>query len=174
MLIYISLICTVQRSVLVFVPSSRRLELRRFTPETLRQQPSSAAIDTLSISNAAASATSTLLAYRPNYRDVHGSNLGALFFNIAGIWPCLQPVVGTYIPMCHLLSAEEDGFRDGKVIIPTGDRGTALRIFSSTQTLPTFGIAVQDCPQLTPACLHNGIDIVVSCQLPRQHCEGSV
>ena len=163
-----------QRSVLLYVPGNRRLELRRFTPATLHQQPSSAAIDTLSISNAAASASSTLLAYRPNYRDVHGSNLGALFFNIAGIWPCLQPVVGTYIPMCHLLSAEEDGFRDGKVIIPTGDRGTALRIFSSTQALPTFGIAVQDCPQLTSACLHNGVDIVISCQLPRQHCEGSV
>jgi hypothetical protein len=56
-----------------------------------------------------------------------------------------------HIP-CGIVALEEDGFNGGQVFIQVIDRGNNFQIFSSSENLYTYGIAVQGCPQLTSSC----------------------
>ena len=128
-------------------------------------------ISSVSISNPASASTSSnnLLAYRPSYDDFHAgnSNLGVVFLNLNGIFPCVPSE--TRIP-CGVISLEEDGFSNGRVLLQAIDRGNAFRIFSSTRNLYTYGMAVQGCPQLTTSCWPTFVERAVTCQLPRKFC----
>ena len=129
---------------------------------------------TVSVTNVSQAATSSnnLLAYRPNYNDHHNSNLAGIFINLEGVFPCIVPLTNEFPIICHLSSAEEDGFRGGKALIGSGDIGNHFQIFSSTPDTFTYGIAVQDCPLLNAACFPTYQEISVVCYLPRAACSG--
>ena len=113
--------------------------------------------------------SNNLLAYRPRYRDVHNSNLAAIFINLEGVFPCLVPLTD-YYPICSVYSEDQDGFRGGKAIIGASDSGNTFHIFSNSANIKTYSIAVQNCPELTPACLPLWHKITVTCFLPRTAC----
>ena len=154
------------RTLSVHIDNSRNLVLDRLTPQHGLQRLAS-----VSISNAALARTSSnnLLAYRPSYNDGHAgnSNLGVVFLNLNGIFPCVPPE--TRIP-CGFVSLEEDAFSGGRVFLQAIDRGNNFPIFSSTENLYTYGMAIQACPQLTSSCWPNWVERGVTCQLPRQYC----
>ena len=121
-------------------------------------------IDSISLSNPSMGVTSTnnLLAYRPNFSDQHGSNLGAIFLNLLSIFPCSNAVTSN--PMiCSLATREEDGFNQGRVLLPAQDHH--FDVFGTS--VLSLGVAVQGCPQLTTACLPDGYTFAVTCQMPR-------
>ena len=166
-----SLLCLyfiVIRTLELSIYNSRTLFLHRLTPQHKIQT-----ITSVSISNPALNRTSSdnLLAYRPNYNDNHAgnSNLGVIFLNLNGIFPCVPPE--TRIP-CGIVALEEDAFSGGQVFIQAIDRGNNFRIFSSLQNLYTYGIAVtrQGCSQLTTSCWPSYVEKGITCQLPRQYC----
>ena len=114
--------------------------------------------------------TNNLFAYRPSFRDLHGSTLGALFFNMLGIFPCLREAHMTsavHLP-CFLTTAEEDGFNNGRSLLQASDVGNGFIIFGS-QTL-TYGLAIQNCTELNEDCLPRSFQIQIACFLPRQYC----
>ena len=113
--------------------------------------------------------SNNLLAYRPQYRDTHNSSLAAIFINLEGVFPCLVPLTD-YHPICSVYSEDQDGFRGGKAIIGAGDSGNTFHIFSNSANIKTYSIAVQDCPELTPACFPIYHQISVICFLPRATC----
>ena len=127
-------------------------------------------ISSLPITDYSQSATSldNLMAYRPSYSS-HSSTLAALFLNIQGIFPCLAHVP-QYNPLCYLMAHEEEGFRTGRSFLEAADEGEEMRIFGSTDDLPTYGIAIEECTQFTDTCWPAHAAIAVSCQLPYQHC----
>ena len=120
----------------------------------------------ISLSNPSQPATSSnkLLAYRPRY-----SGLGVLFFNIEAIFPCINNS-SSYFPMCGRLTLEEDGFFNGRSFIEAGDGGNHFRIFSTTENIKTYGIAVEGCPELNTTCWPGYAGISVFCLLPRDLC----
>ena len=154
------------RTLSVTINNNRNLILYRLTPQQTLET-----ITSVSVSNPAVSRTSSdnLLAYRPNYNDGHAgnSNLGIIFLNLNGIFPCVPP--GARIP-CGIVALEEDAFNSGQVFIQAVDRGNSFRIFSSSQNLYTYGMAVQGCSQLTTSCWPNHVEKGITCQLPRQYC----
>lgn len=109
-----------------------------------------------------------VVAYRPNFADLHGSNLGALFFNLEAIFPCIPSDLR--YAHCTLFTTEEDGFHFGVPIIQAADRGNNFRIFSTSESILTYAIAVQGCPQLNETCLPAWQEQAVVCQLPRPDC----
>ena len=121
------------------------------------------------ISNPSQSVTSSnnLLAYRPRFRDAHNSGLGAIFINIDGVFPCLARSAN-YAPICSIFSEEEDGFRNGMSFLSTGEGGNNFRVFSTT--VRSYGIAVQNCPELNTTCFPTYVSIQVACYLPRGAC----
>ena len=134
-------------------------------------------IDSVSISASSESSngTNNLIAYRPAFSDSHNSNLGVLFFNMLGIFPCLQEAHRTN-PVhisCFPTTAEDDGFLGGRAIIHAADIGNGFPIFSggsaSERTL-TYGVAVQNCSELTSECLPSSFQIHIACFLPRRYC----
>ena len=128
-------------------------------------------LSNISISNPSLPATSpnNLLAYRPRFSDDHASNLAGIFINLPGVFPCLE-LTPTYAPICHVLTEEEDGFRNGKALIDAGDGGNAFRVFSSTSNIETYGMAIQDCPEFTISCFPSYYSFTVACYLPRATC----
>ena len=54
--------------------------------------------------------------------------------------------------------------------IEVGDIGNDLEIFSRPSFIRTYGVAVQDCPELDESCLPSGTGITVACLLPRDIC----
>ena len=122
----------------------------------------------ISLSDPSQSATSSnnLLAYRPSFMDDHGSNLGAIFLNIRDIFPCTGGTISSNPVLCSLASREEDGFNNGRVLIPTMD--LQFNVFSQTENIPTYGVAVQGCPQLNETCLPTSYTFAVTCQMPRE------
>ena len=151
----------------------RELRLYRLNHSTI-DYSIDAPLATVSFKNVSQAATSSnnLLAYRPSYNDLHNSNLAGIFINLEGVFPCIVPLTN-YVPIiCHLSSSEEDGFRGGKALIGSGDRGNNFLIFSSTPDTFTYGIAVQGCPQLNNNCFPNFQGISVVCYLPRAACSG--
>ena len=126
-------------------------------------------------SDVAANGTNNLIAYRPSFTDAHGSNLGALFFNMFGIFPCLEAAhrqASIHLP-CFVTTAENDGFSGGRAFIQATDIGNDFDIFSgggSSERTLTYGLAIQDCPELTTDCLRSAVQINIVCFLPRQFC----
>ena len=123
-------------------------------------------LDSISLSDPSVSQTSTILAYRPEYQDYHGSNLGVLFVNIKEVFSCLNSLT-YYEPVCSIFTREEDGFRKGRAFIEAADSGNDFDIFSGK---PVWAVAVQDCPQFTNACFSNWMQFEVVCMLPRCEC----
>ena len=64
-----------------------------------------------------------------------------------GVYPCLETFSGIYHPVCRVLTHEEDGFQSQQAIIEAADTGNHFCIFSSTSDIPTYGFAVQGCPE---------------------------
>lgn len=97
------------RTLSVTINNNRNLILYRLTPQQTLQTSTS-----VSISNPALQRTSSdnLLAHRPNCDDDHAgnSNLGVIFLNLNGIFPCMPPE--TWIP-CGVVALEEDAFSGG-------------------------------------------------------------
>ena len=127
----------------------------------------------LNISDISQPYTNNILAYRPRYNDGHGSGLGAIFINMESVFPCLAQL-SNYIPICSIFSQDGDGFRGGKAIIDSGDVGNHFQIFSTTAYIATYGIAIQQCPELNTTCFPTYHDISVACYLPRAACSETV
>ena len=123
-------------------------------------------IDSISLSNPAIDVSSTYLAYRPNYNDVHGSGLAGMFINMAAIFPC----IADRAPVCRMFTFEEDEFNDGRAFIEAGDGGNNFQIFSTSTNTPTYGFAIKGCTQMDPTCLRSYYDLVITCLLPREQC----
>ena len=123
----------------------------------------------ITISDSSQSYTSNLLAYRPRFGDLHSSGLGAIFVNLEGVFPCLTPL-DNYYPICSTFSEEEDGFRNGRALLGAGDIGNNFQIFSTTVNVLTYGIAIQQCPELTTACFPAYHSFNIVCYLPRGAC----
>ena len=157
---YIHVHAVVVRVIKVDLSDSRVLNV--YLPSGQREQ--------LSLSNSSLSVTSSnnLVAYRPRYRDLHSSNLAALFFNLDGIFPCIASV--TYLPTCGILTREEDGFFQGRSFLQAGDIGNNFRIFHTTEYIKTFAFAVEGCAELNNNCFRIQAAVSIFCLLPRQHC----
>lgn len=109
--------------------------------------------------------SNNMLAYRAAYTgDLHQSGLGSILVNINEVFPCTKNV-DRYAPICTIFSFEDDGFRKGKPWVQLGDIGNDVRVFSSSKYVSTYGIAVQDCPQLNEDCLPTKQEIKVVCFL---------
>ena len=150
---------------------NRRLELFASNHSTLLTSDSTKLAEITITSAQAATSSNNLLAYRPRYSDGHNSNLAGIFINLEGIYPCIASLTN-YYPICTVFSEEEDGFRGGKALIHSADFGNHFRIFSSSTNYKTYGIAIQDCPELTTTCFPDYHALTVACYLPRQACSG--
>ena len=122
--------------------------------------------DSISLSDPSASQTSTLLAYRPNYNDHHNSGLAGLFVKIQEVFPCTSAIT-QYEPVCDIFTREEDGFRKGNAWIQAADIGNDIEVFGGASV---WGVAAQNCPEFTPECFSNSLQIEVVCMLPRCEC----
>lgn len=155
------------RTLSVEVDHDRDLVLSLLKP----QQHTLQTLASVSISNPAIARTSSnnLLAYRPNYNDDHSgnSNLGVVFLNLNGIFPCAPE--RRRIP-CGFVALEEDAFSNSQIFLQAMDRGNNFDIFSSTENFYTYGIAIRGCPQLNTSCWRSYTEKGVACQLPRQYC----
>ena len=160
----------VVRLVRIHMGRGRVLRLQSTNQSTLMKRDSTEIAD-ITISNSSQSVTSSnnLLAYRPRFDDFHNSGLGAIFINIEGVFPCVAPLTD-YSPICSIFSDEEDGFRNGMILLSSSDMGNNLEVFSTTDNIRTYGIAVQDCPELNRTCFPNSVSIQVACYLPRGAC----
>ena len=113
-----------------------------------------------------------LIAYRPRFQPRNPSlqsQLGVLFFNIDGIFPCVKSIQ-SYTPTCGLLTGDSNAFNQGRSFIQAADNGYNFPVFSSTENIKTYGIAVAGCPELTDACWPEYTSLTIFCLLPRQHC----
>ena len=132
---------------------------------------------TISISDPSSAQISDneFLAYIPRYEDAYGSNLAGIFINLEKVYPCIADIMN-WRPECIVLSNNEPGFRNGKAILEIGNYGKRLDIFGDRTSV--FGIAIQDCPEITDECftpsMPNGafseLQIKVMCFLPSDEC----
>ena len=114
-------------------------------------------IANISLSHASLPSTSSnnLLAYRPRYKDWHGSNLAGIFINVKEL------TCGSR--MCKIYTGDEDGFNKGRAIIDAGDGGNGFRVFDSKRNIPTYGFAIQNCPVMNQGCLPNLYSFNIVC-----------
>ena len=122
--------------------------------------------DSISLSDPSVSQTSTLLAYRPKYHDLHDSNLAGLFVKIQEVFTCTSTITD-YEPVCDIFTREEDGFRKGNAFIQAADNGNNIGVFGGASV---WGVAVQNCPEFTNNCFPNYLQFEVVCMLPRCEC----
>ena len=163
---------TVVRMLRIIMNTNQRLQLHAANHSTLLASDSTQLAQiTLTSTAQAVTSTNNLLGYRPRFNDHHNSNLAGIFINLEGVFPCLAPLTN-YYPICTVFSEEEDGFRGGKALIDAGDIGNNFRIFSSTTNIKTYGIAIQDCQELTTTCFPEYHSLSVACYLPRAACSG--
>lgn len=123
------------------------------------------------LGNGAAARTSgnNRFAYRPRFQDRQNSNLAGIFINLEAVFPCLAPLTN-YYPICRSYTDEDDGFRGGRALIDTADIGNDLRVFSTTNSILTYGFAIQGCATLTTGCWAHYTSVSVVCMLPRGAC----
>lgn len=115
--------------------------------------------------------SNNILAYRPRFNDRHGSGLAGLFVNIEETFPCIKGLDEVFSPSCFIVTFDEDGFRKGRAFIDYGDQGNfENRVFSSSRDIPTYAIAVQDCPEFDSSCFPDWTKFQVTCELPRSVC----
>ena len=113
------------------------------------------------------------LAYRAAYTgDLHQSGLGSIFVNVREVFSCYKEssASGERAPICTIFTLEDDGFRKGKSWLQLGEIGNDVRVFSSSENIPTYGLAVQDCPELNEECLPTKMEIKVVCFLDPAIC----
>lgn len=110
-----------------------------------------------------------IFAYRPRFQDRQNSGLAAFFVNLEAVFPCLAPLTD-YYPICRVYTDEDDGFRRGRDLIDTADTGNDIRVFSTTDTILTYGVAIQNCPILNTDCWSHYTSLSVVCLLPRGPC----
>ena len=94
-----------------------------------------------------------------------------MFRNLNGIFACVPQRRYSVIP-CGVVVLEEDSFTDGRAILQAIiDRGKEVHIFSSTEGVYTYAMAMQGCSQLTTSCWSNFVKrgSHVTCKL-RQYC----
>ena len=105
---------------------------------------------------------SSILAYRKQYNEYHGSKLGVIFFNLEKLFPCT-----TKIPVCRLLPFEDDGFLAGRAILQSTDGGNNFVIFG--KNVRTFGFGIQGCSILhgNNGCFPAWYHRMLVCYLPR-------
>lgn len=159
----------VLQTIGVTITPSRNLTIRLLTPQHELFLIASFSIDDPSLP---VTSSNNLLAYRPDFQDRHdsgGLQLGVIFLNLNGIFPCVPS--GVHIP-CGLVTMEEDGFFGGRYFVQAADSGNHIQIFGFTEPdfVFTYGLAVQGCSQLTADCWPSYADKGVTCQLPRQYC----
>ena len=125
--------------------------------------------DTLTIANPGTSNISLngMMYYSPRYPDYHRSNLGIFAFNLEKIFPCIAGKNIDFNLRCRRFTLEEDGFNKGRAILEIGDGGNHLGMFGRK---PVYAFAVQDCSQLTRACLPYWWQTSITCLLPRKFC----
>ena len=146
------------------------VQLRLVTPSLRLSQDRRLASINLGSSGASPVTTSNnFFAYRPRFQDRQNSNLAAFFINLEAVFPCLAPLTN-YYPICRVYTDEDDGFRNGRDLIDTGDIGNDLRVFSTTEAILTYGVAVQGCDTLHRGCWSDWTSIAVVCLLPRGPC----
>ena len=152
----------------IYMDATRRLTLLMRNHTTLT---TSTPLANVSISNPSEAVTSSnnLLAYRPRFSDIHNSNLAAIFINVEGVFPCIQSLSG-YLPICSTYTEEDDGFRGGKALLSSADIGNQFRIFSSSDDILSYGVAIQDCPEFTNECFPSYHSFTIICYLPRAAC----
>ena len=152
---------SVVRMINIYMDATRRLTLLIRNHTTL----------TVSMSNPSEAVTSSdnLLAYRPRFSDIHNSNLAAIFINLEDVFPCIQLLSG-YLPICSTYTEEDDGFRGGRALLGSADMGNQFRIFSSSNDILSYGVAIQDCPELTNECFPSYHSFTIVCYLPRAAC----
>ena len=117
--------------------------------------------DSISLNDPSAPQTSTLLAYRPQYADLHKSGLAGLFVKIQGVYPCTQGIAN-YEPVCTTFTRDEDGFRKAKRFIQAADTGNNMQVFGGDSV---FALAVEGCPEMNADCLHSWAQIDIVCML---------
>ena len=131
-------------------------------------------VTTLSLQDPSQEQTSSsnLLAYRPSYTgDLHQSGLGSIFVNIRELFPCFKsPDSGERAPICTVFTLEDDGFRKGKPWVQLGEIGNDVTVFSQSEHISTYGLAVQGCPELTEECMPTKQEIKVVCFLDPAIC----
>ena len=142
---------------------SRKLTIQKIRGGNLTLGPN---LDEITIGNGGTSKTSTILAYRPSYKDYHNTKLGAIFLNLEKLFPCAANS-NIIVPVCSRFTQEEDGFFKGKTIAEAADGGNNMKIFGTN--IKTYGFVIEDCPTLSGAhgCLPKWFQTVVMCLLPR-------
>ena len=102
----------------------------------------------LSLSDPSQDQTSnSTLAHHPNYADYHSSGLAGIFVNIEEVFPCTAGIEN-YNPVCSKVIREEDGFMCGGDPLVTLE---TLTVFG--YGIVTYGLAIQNCSELTFDCL---------------------
>ena len=141
---------------------SRVLTIQKIKGDSLTRGP---ILDSITIGNGKTSTTSSILAYRPSYKDYHNSQLGAIFLNLENLFPCGKN--GVVVPPCRRFTQDEDGFFKGKTIAEAADGGNNMRIFGIG--IKTYGFVIEQCRYLNGAdgCLPKIFQTVVLCVLPR-------
>ena len=157
--------------ILPFLIVIRTMRIARNPPNQLLLILPNGDNEVIAVTDFSVDATSSnnLLAYRPRFEQVGSTNLAGLFLNMLGIFPCLESV-RPFGPDCGILTDEEDGFRPGRRYIQAGDVGNTLRIFSSSEDIPTYGLAIEGCEELDTDCIPNNYAFTVFCLLPRPQC----
>ena len=151
--------------------SNRVARVRYFNATTHRVGQLFDEVD-ITNSSLAATGSNNTIAYRPRYEDVDGGQTTAAFFiNMREVFPCL----GTfgYHPVCKIFTHEEDGFRGYRPIIEAADIGNNFRIFSSSSNIPTYGFAIQGCPEITANCFYGNQSHMIVCYLPKTVCSNN-
>lgn len=120
-------------------------------------------LDTIPLGNGGRDKTSSVLAYRKNYKAYHKTGLGTIFLNLKKLFPCVKKA----FPICGRFTGEENGFLGGKALIEAADSGGDFKIFG--KSVATYGIAFQGCPVLhgTQGCLPKQFKVTITCFLPR-------
>ena len=127
---------------------------------------------TPSLSN---TSSDNIIAYRPNYRNVHGDTLATIFVNLEAVYPCIVTDSWSMFVSCKLFPFEDDGFLGQRVIFEASDNGGDFSIFGSSVT--TYAFTVEGCTQLTSSCInvpenyHTGFLHV--CFLPNSRCSNT-
>ena len=155
----------------VSMSTSRRLRLFVANHSTL-QATDSKQLAQITISDSSQDQTSpnNLLAYRPRYNDGHNSNLASVFINLEGVFPCLATLT-SYFPICGVFTEEEDGFRNGKVFIDSGDIGNNFRVaIQHLQQHSDLWYCNPNCPEFDATCFPTYHSLSVACYLPRAAC----
>ena len=145
------------------------IQLRLVTPSLRLGQDRILARFNLGNGNNPVTSGNGIFAYRPRFQDRQNSGLAAYFINLEAVFPCLVPLT-EYYPICRVYTDEDDGFRRGRDLIDAADIGNDLRIFSSTQNILTYGVAIQNCPVLNVDCWSHWTSLAVVCMLPRGAC----